>query len=479
MRSWTKPANGCASTVQRSFAKFARLQATLERLILSGSLPGKLRSAAISEAATIKQVKPSRYGHALLALRSRNYKLFFFGQSVSLIGTWMTRIAASWLVYRLTGSAAMLGFVGFAGQIPTFVLAPFAGVLIDRMDRRTVLVWTQALAAVQSLAMAALTLSHRITIEQILWLSVFQGVINAFDMPGRQSALVLMVDEKSQLQSAIALNSSMVNAARLVGPALAGMVIAGVGEGWCFAIDGFSYLAVIVSLLMMRLRVGKPPKTATTMAEQLKDGWSYVTGFRPVRTILLLFALVSLMGIPYVVLMPMFAKNVLGGGAHTLGFLSAAAGVGALVGAVALALRKSVRGLLRWIQMSAAAFGLGLILLGLSHWLWASLLVMTIVGFGMMLGIAASNTVIQTLVTEEKRARVMSYYTMAFMGMAPFGSLMAGFLADHFGPQNTVIFTGTCCILGAAWFSTQLKQVRHAMRPIYAEMGIIPSEPQV
>jgi MFS family permease len=422
------------------------------------------------------EAKVSRFAHGFRALRSRNYKLYFSGQSISLIGTWMTRIATSWLVYRLTGSAAMLGFVSFAGQIPSFLIAPFAGVLIDRMDRRTVLLCTQTLAAVQSLALAWLTLTGRITIPELLWLSVLQGIINAFDMPGRQAALVLMVDDKSQLQSAIALNSSMVNGARLIGPAIAGVIIAGFGEGWCFAIDGFSYFAVIVSLLMMHLRPGVARRAAVSMVDQLKEGWAYVSGFRPVRTILLLFALISLMGIPYIVLLPMFAKNVLGGGAHTLGFLSAASGVGALIGAIFLALRRSVKGLVRLIQVSAAAFGVGLLLLGASHTLWLSLLVMPIVGFGMMQGIAASNTVIQTIVPEDKRARVMSYYTMAFMGMAPFGSLLAGWMAGRIGPQATVMFTGGACVLGSLWFATQLKAVRAGIRPIYVEMGILPGD---
>lgn len=426
-------------------------------------------------AATVPPEPVGRFAHGFRALRSRNYKLYFGGQGISLIGTWMTRIATSWLVFRLTGSAKQLGIISFAGQVPTFFLAPFAGVLIDRMARRSVLLWTQALSAVQSLALAWLTLTHRITIPEILWLSVLQGVINAFDMPGRQSAMVMMVDDKSQLQSAIALNSSMVNGARLIGPALAGIVIAGVGEGWCFAVDGISYLAVIASLFAMRLH--EPVrKAAVSLLEQLKEGWAYTSGFVPVRTILLLFALVSLMGVPYVVLMPMFASRVLGGGPHTLGFLSAASGVGALTGALLLALRKNVRGLLRLIQIASAAFGTGLILLGISHWLWVSLLVMPIIGFGMMQGIAASNTVIQTIVPEDKRARVMSYYTMAFMGTAPFGALLAGYMADHIGPQRTVLFTGMMCILGAIWFGTQMRKVKEGIRPIYVEMGILPEK---
>lgn len=417
----------------------------------------------------------SRYAHAWRALRHRNFRLFFTGQSISLIGTWMTRIATSWLVYRLTGSALLLGFVSFAGQIPTFLLAPFAGVLVDRINRRNLLVWTQVLAGVQSLAMAALTLAKVITIHEIIALSAFQGIINAFDMPGRQSFLVQMVEDKQDLGNAIALNSSMVNMARLIGPALAGITIAAVGEGYCFAIDGFSYIAVVVSLLMMRVPASTIQRAAASMLHQLKEGWSYVTTFRPIRTILTLFALNSLMGMPFIVLMPIFASQVLHGGPHTLGYLMGASGVGALVSAISLALRKSVRGLTTMIQLSAFLFGSGLILFGLSHYLVLSLLLMLVVGFGMMQGLAASNTVIQTLVPEDKRGRVMSFYTMAFVGMAPFGSLLAGFLAHRVGAPHAVMITGSFCVVGSIWFTTQLKSVRAVMRPIYIEMGILQS----
>src|ERR1700742_960492 len=287
--------------------------------------------------------------HAWRALRHRNFQLFFGGQSISLIGTWMTRVATSWLVYRLTGSAFLLGLVGFMGQIPTTVLAPFAGVWVDRLDRRHVLLWTQALAALQSLMLAWLTLSKRITIGEVLWLSAFQGLINAFDMPGRQAFLVQMVEDRKDLGNAIAINSSMVNMARLVGPSLAGLVIAGFGEGDCFLIDGLSYLAVIASLAMMRIQA-PPARTAqSSMLTQLKEGWAYVTGFTPVRTILLLFALTSLMGMPYVVLMPISAAQVHHGGPHTLGWLMGAAGIGALISALSLAARKTVLGLGRMI----------------------------------------------------------------------------------------------------------------------------------
>jgi MFS family permease len=421
----------------------------------------------------------SRFSHTWRALRHRNFRLFFSGQSISLIGTWMTRIATSWLVYRLTGSALLLGTVGFVGQIPTFLLAPFAGVWVDRLNRRNVLLWTQILAAVQSLLLAGLTLSKRVTIWEILVLSAFQGLINAFDMPGRQAFMVQMVEDRQDLGNAIALNSSMVNMARLVGPSLAGGVIAAFGEGYCFLIDGLSYFAVIASLALMHVEpLPVKPGFRASMAEQLREGWAYVTGFAPVRTILLLFAVVSLMGIPYVVLMPIFAVQVLHGGPHTLGLLMGASGVGALISALSLAVRKSVVGLGRMIAISAIAFGVGLILFGLSRAMWFSMLMMLVTGFGMMQGMAASNTIIQTVVPEDRRGRVMSYYTMAFVGMAPFGSLLAGGLAHVLGAPHTVIITGSVVIAGGVWFATRLSAIREIIRPIYRAMGILP-EPVV
>ncbi|HTZ58880.1 MAG TPA: MFS transporter [Acidobacteriaceae bacterium] len=412
--------------------------------------------------------------HAWRALRHRNFRLFFSGQSISLIGTWMTRIATSWLVYRLTGSALLLGTVGFVGQVPTFLLAPFAGVWVDRLNRRNVLLWTQALAALQSLLLAGLTLSKRITIGEVLLLSAFQGLINAFDMPGRQAFMVQMVEDRRDLGNAIAINSSMVNMARLVGPSIAGLIIAARGEGDCFLIDGLSYFAVIASLIMMRVKPLSAGKAAASMLVQLREGWAYVSGFMPVRTILMLFALTSLMGMPYVVLMPIFAAQVLHGGAHTLGWLMGASGVGALISALSLAVRKTVLGLGRMIPIAAGSFGAGLVLFGLSHVMWLSLLMMLFTGFGMMQGMAASNTIIQTVVPEDRRGRVMSYYTMAFVGMAPFGSLLAGGLAHKLGAPHTVMITGSVVILGAIWFATRLPAIRNEIRPIYQAMGILP-----
>ena len=438
-------------------------------------------------------VKTSVFGgasHAWRALRHRNFRLFFGGQSISLIGTWMTRIATAWLVYRLTKSALLLGTVSFAGQIPTFLIAPFAGVWVDRLDRRQILIWTQAVSMLQSFLLAGLTLSGLINMPWIVGLSVLQGVVNAFDMPGRQSFMVQMIEDREDLSNAIAINSSMVNMARLVGPSLAGMLIAATNEGWCFLTDGISYIAVIASLLMMRIHGPALRRKASSTFTELKEGWNYVSNFLPIRTILLLFAVVSLMGMPFVVLMPIFAATVLHGGAHTLGFLMGAMGVGALISALSLAARKSVRGLIRIIPIAATVFGIGLIGFGLSHVFWLSMVTVAISGAGMMQGMAASNTIIQTLVSEDKRGRVMSYYTMAFVGMAPFGSLLAGTMASSIpatrtllghgallltGAQWTVIINGGIVVLGAMWFFSMLPALRVVVRPIYQEMGIIAS----
>jgi MFS family permease len=411
---------------------------------------------------------------ALRALRHRNYRLFFTGQTVSLIGTWMTQIATSWLVYRLTGSAWLLGIVGFASRIPTFVLGPFAGVWVDRWDRHRTLVVTQILSMLQSFALAGLALARIITIREVIWLGLAQGLINAFDMPARQAFVIQMVEDRTDLGNAIALNSSMVNVARLLGPSIAGVIIAAVGEGYCFLIDGFSYLAVIASLLAMRIAAVQPRSAEKAIWHELKDGWNYVTSFVPIRSILLLLALVSLVGMQYTVLMPIFAGQVLHGGAHTLGFLMGASGVGALFGAMFLATRKNVLGLGRLVPLAAAIFGAGLIALGLSRFLWLSLALMLFVGSAMMTQMAASNTILQTIVQDDKRGRVMSFYSMAFLGMAPFGSLLAGALAHRIGAPRTVIISGTICIAGAAWFASQMSAIREHVHPIYRTLGIIP-----
>jgi MFS family permease len=414
---------------------------------------------------------------ALRALRHPNFRLFFCGQSLSLIGTWMTRVATSWLVYRLTGSSLLLGVVTFAGQIPTFLLGPVAGVWVDRWERRRVLLITQFLAALQSLLLAGLTLSGRITVSEILCLSVFQGLINAFDMPARQSFLVQMVDGRTDLSNAIALNSTMVNSARLLGPALAGIIIAAVGEGYCFLIDGLSYFAVIASLLAMQIAGPAVGKSAASMFARLKEGWTYVSTFAPIRTVLSLFAIVSFMGVPYTVLMPVFATKILHGGPHTLGFLMGATGVGSISAALSLATRKSVRGLYRVIPTVAVVFGGGLIAFSFSRNYWLSLALLCVTGFGMMLFAAASNTVIQTIVDEDKRGRVMSYYMMAYMGASPFGSLLAGSLAPVIGAPGAVLLCGIGCLAGAAWFWFQIPKLRPVIRPIYQQLGILPVAP--
>jgi MFS family permease len=442
-------------------------------------MPSESKTPQTTDRTESAQASARDFSHAWRALRHRNFRLFFGGQTISLVGTWMTRIATAWLVYRLTKSALLLGTVSFAGQIPTFIFAPIAGVIVDRHDRRRVLVWTQTLAMVQSLLLAWLTLAHRINITEILVLSAFQGLINAFDMPGRQAFMVQMVEDRKDLSNAIAINSSMVNVARLVGPSLAGLVIAVSSEGWCFLVDGISYIAVIVSLLMMHVPATAMKRAVTSMFEQMREGWTYVSSFMPVRTILILFALISLMGMPYMVLMPIFAASVLHGGPHTLGFLMGAAGAGALVSAFSLVLRRSVRGLTKMIPAAAIIFGTGLFFFGLSHWLWLSLVLMLFVGFGMLQGMTVSNTIIQTLVPEDRRGRVMSYYTAAFMGMAPFGSLLAGSLAHWIGAPRTVMFTGSCCIAGGLWFWSRLPAIRREMRPVYEQLGILLPVPEV
>jgi MFS family permease len=411
---------------------------------------------------------------AMRSLQSRNYRLFFGGQTVSLVGTWMTRLATSWLVYRLTGSALLLGLIGFAGQVPTFILGPVAGAWVDRLDRHRVLLVTQVLSMLQSFALAGLVLTHRITFAQIVWLSVFQGVINAFDMPARQAFLTEMVDNREDLPNAIALNSSMVNGSRMIGPSLAGLVVAGFGEGWCFFIDGASYIAVIASLLAMRFTARQVQHRTTSVMADIVEGWKYVSEFTPVRNLLLLLALVSFVGMPYTVLMPIMAGNVLHGGPNTMGLLMGASGVGALASALMLASRRTVLGLGRVVPLATGIFGAGLVAFGVSRWLPLSMMLMVITGYGMMQEMAASNTILQTIVPEDKRGRAMSFYSMAFAGTAPFGSLGAGYVAQRIGAPTTLMIGGIACVLGAVWFMTQLRRVREMIRPIYIRLGILP-----
>ena len=410
----------------------------------------------------------------LRALRYRNYRLFVGGQIVSLIGSWITLTATSWLVYRLTGSALLLGVVGFAGQFPGFLTGIFAGAYVDRWDRHKLLVWTQAISMAQSFALAGLTLTGHITVNAIIALNAIQGIVNAFDMPARQAFLVNMITDKEDLANAIALNSSMFNAARLIGPSIAGIIIAASSEGTCFLIDGISYFAVLIALLMMR-DLARPVKTPTvSVLTQFGEGLRYVYGFRPIRSLMTLVAIVSLLGVPSSVLMPVFANDILGGGPHTLGFLMTATGFGALMAALWLAARKSVVGLGRVILYATGLFGAGLVAFSFSQVLWLSVPCLVVAGFGMMVQFASSNTVIQTIVDDEKRGRVMSFYTMCFLGTAPFGSLLAGSLSARIGAPHTVLASGLCCAVAAVWFSRELPSIRAVVRPIYERMGILP-----
>lgn len=406
------------------------------------------------------------------ALSHRNYRLFFSGQGISLVGTWMQQIAVNWLVFDLTHSAFLLGIVGFASRIPTFLLAPFAGVLVDRWNRHRILVVTQVLSMIQALTLAYLVLSGRIVVWQIIGLSLILGLINALDIPARQAFVIDMVESKADLGNAIALNSSMVNGARLVGPSLAGLLIATLGEGVCFLLNGLSFIAVIASLLAMKIRAEVRAQKNPRVLEGFKEGVRYAFGFPPIWSILLLLALVSFMGMPYTVLMPIFAEQILQGGPQALGFLMGATGVGALVGAMFLASRKSVLGLGRIIVFASSIFGLGLIAFSLSRVFWLSMILMPITGFGMMVQMTSSNTLLQTIVEEDKRGRIMSFYTMAFMGMVPFGSLFAGSVAHTIGAPATVAIGGMACIVGSIAFARKLPALRNMVRPIYMEKGI-------
>jgi MFS family permease len=407
------------------------------------------------------------------SLRNRNYRLFFLGQGASLIGTWVTRIAASWLVYRLTDSALLLGLVGFVGQIPTLVLAPFAGVYIDRWNRHRVLMVTQVASMLQSAALAVLTLTGVIDVYQVMVLQALQGVINAFDTPARQSFVVEMVEDRADLANAIALNSSLVNGSRIIGPAIGGLIIAAVGEGWCFTLDAVSYVAVIASLAAMNVKPFEPATEIIPVRQALAAGFRYVSGFAPVRSGLLLVALVSTLGMPYQVLMPVMASDVLGGGAHTLGLLMTATGLGALAGTLYLASRGSVVGLGRHIARATVAFGITLVAFSQSRHLWLSLLILPISGAGFMTTLAATNTIVQTIVPEHLRGRVMSFYTMAFLGTAPIGSLIAGVAAERIGATRTIAAGGVACVLGGLWFYVNLPKIRELVRPIYVEKGLL------
>jgi MFS family permease len=385
----------------------------------------------------------------------------------------MQQTALSWLVYRLTGSPFLLGLVGFMSQVPSFIVAPFAGVLIDRWSRHRVLIVTQSLAMLQASVLAFFVLMETVTIGRVLFLCLFIGIVNAFDMPARQSLVVQMVEDRKLLGNAIALNSSMVHVARMIGPPIAGFVIAFVGEGACFLLNAVSYVAVIICLLLMRVAPVVRMVQDKRIISSLKEGFGYAFGFRPIRSIILLLSFTSLVGMPYVVLMPLFAKDVFHGDSHTLGFLMGATGVGALGGALFLASRKNVLGLGRMIVIASSTLGVGVVAFSHSTALPFSLLMLLFTGFGMMVLLTSSNSILQTIVDEEKRGRVMSLYTMAFMGTVPFGNLLHGILASKIGAQNTLLAGGFCCIIGSVLFARQLPVLRKIVRPIYSKLGIV------
>ncbi len=443
----------------------------------AGDVTSQGRDRAVHAGAGDEQPWPwSKLPFALRGLRRRNYRLFFGGQFISLIGTWMQAVAQSWLVYRLTNSAAMLGFVGFAGQIPVFLLASVGGSTADRYNRHRILLATQTTAMLLAFILAALTLTGRVQVWHIFILASSLGLVNAFDVPTRQAFAVDMVG-RNDLINAIALNSSMINGARMVGPAIAGLLVASVGEGWCFLLNAISYLAVIAGLLMMtvdaQVRVPLPGSALASILE----GFRYVRHNRPIRTLLLLLGLVSLMGMPYAVLMPIFADQILHGGPKGLGLLMGASGFGALIGAVTLATKKGIRGLGRWIAFSAAGFGLGLILFSQSRSFPFSMALLAPVGFSMMIEMAASNTLIQSLVRDEFRGRVMALYAMMFMGMAPFGSLLAGALAHRIGAPSTVMLGGAVCMAGAAVFRWHLPALRLEAREMIVALQVAAGDP--
>jgi MFS family permease len=419
--------------------------------------------------------KASKLAFMLRALQYPNYRLFFGGQLVSLLGSWMTQIATTWLVYKITNSPLSLGAVAFAGQIPAFLLGPIAGVWIDRINRHRLLVVTQTLAMIQSFGLAYLAFSDHATLEAIIFLLAFQGLINAFDMPARQAFVVEMIENKDDLSNAIALNSSMFNIARLAGPSIGGLLIAGVGEAWCFLIDAVSYIGVIGCLLAMKVPKFVPKTTKKNPMQELKEGYRYAFGFAPIRSLIVLMGAMSLVGMPYAVLMPVVAKETLGGGANTLGFLMAASGMGALAGALVLAARTSVRGLGRIIPICTLAFGGFLLVFSHVTVMWLAVPLLFAMGFAMMTQNAACNTLLQTIVESDKRGRVMSLYTMAFMGLAPFGSLWAGALAQKVGAPNTLVVSAVGSLVAGLWFASQLSGLREEVGPIYRKLGIIPA----
>lgn len=408
---------------------------------------------------------------ALRALRYRNYRLFFGGQSFSLIGTWMQQLALGWLAYDLTNSAFLLGLIGFAGMIPTLAVSPIAGVFSDRWNRYHILLATQSLAMLQAFLLAVLTLTGAIRYEYIVALAIFLGIVNAFDIPARQSFVVEIVERKEDLGNAIALNSLMFNGARLIGPSIAGVLIGLAGEGTCFLLNALSYAGILAALAAIKV----PPREnrpATQVWQGLREGFAYAFGFAPIRYILLQLAVISLMGMPYAVLMPIFARDILMGGPGTLGFLMACSGTGALIGAIYLAARKSILGLGKWIVYGSSLFGCAIIAFSFSRVVWLSAALMVVSGFGMIIQMASSNTILQTIVEEDKRGRVMSFFALAIMGTSPLGSLFAGYMGEKIGVVYTLMISGIICIAGALLFAGRLPEIREKVRPIYRSMGI-------
>lgn len=410
------------------------------------------------------------------ALRHRDYRLFFVGQFVSLVGVWIQSVAQSWLVYRLTGSAVLLGIVGFAAQIPTFLVAPWGGAAADRFPRRSILLATQTASMALALALAALTLTGAVRVTHVLVLATLLGVVNAFDLPTRQAFVIELVG-REDLVNAIALNSSLFNGARAIGPAIAGVLVARYGEGWCFLINGASYLAVLGGLLAIRPRAPARPGPEGSTLARIVAGWRYAASVRPVRALLLLVGVVSLTGVPYAVLMPIFADRVLGGGAAALGLLMACSGAGALAGALTLASRRGVAGLGRWVATSAAGFGAALLLFSLSRTLWLSAALLVPAGFFLVSQMASSNTLLQSVVPERFRGRVMSLYTMMFMGMMPFGALAAGTAAGRWGAPLTVAAGGAVALAAALVFARGIRSLRGEMRALLAAAAAPESHP--
>ncbi|HMK21415.1 MAG TPA: MFS transporter, partial [Terriglobales bacterium] len=396
------------------------------------------------------------------ALRHRNFQLFFSGQLISLTGTWMQTVAQSWLVYRITGSSLLLGSVGFASQIPVFLVAPVGGMVADRVNRHKVVISTQIASMILAFILAALTLTHTVKVWHIFVLAGLLGIVNAFDIPGRQSFLVDMVG-RDDLMNAIALNSSMFNGARVIGPAIAGILVAKIGEGWCFFLNGVSYMAVIAGLLLMRVHCPRRSQSESPI-DDIIEGFRWVEHTGPIRSLLLLLGLISLVGMPYTVLMPIFADLILHGGAKGLGILMGFTGIGALLGALTLALRTGIRGLGKLISICCAGFGISLIMFSFSTRLWLSAIILIPVGFFIMLQMACSNTLIQSMVPDALRGRVMAVYSMMFMGMAPFGALLGGAIADRLGAPITVAIGGAASIAGAIWFGRQLPIFRGEAR---------------